>query len=264
MVYPEFKLTKPSHWNRLAMYEKIGYYGKYLNEHYSKYVDKIQAKQIVKEVCGDEIKTANILKILNHPRDLTKHDLVDHTMIKSAHGSGWNIVISDAHAIKNINRIYNKLNDWNKIYSITEKQYTFLKPTFFIEESIDDKYYGKNGNAVVYMVRCVHGKAITISTNLKHLHKMCNYDINWNIFYRNEIPHIAKPVHFDKMIKYAELLSAPFEFVRVDFYVDKNDDIYFSEFTFTPKAGMICYSQEVEKKWESYGSNGLKFYLVVY
>lgn len=248
MVYPEFALKKPSSWNKLAMYEKIKYYGEHLNEHYAKYVDKLQAKQIIKEVCGDEIKTAKVIKILEHPKDLTKDELTDRTIIKSAHGSGWNIVISNKNNITHMSPIYNSLTAWNKIYSLREVQYSFLKPTFFIEEVIDDKYYGKDGNAVVYMIRCIHGKAITISTNLKHIHKMCNYDMNWKIFYRNEIPQIAKPVHFDKMIKYAELLSAPFEFVRVDFHIDKNDDIYFSEFTFTPKAGLPCYSHDIEKK----------------
>ena len=248
MVYDEFKVIKPPHWNSFAMYEKIRCYGTQLTEHYSKYVDKIQAKQIVKEVCGGEIKTAAIRKILNSPHDMTKDDLINDTIIKSAHGSGWNIVISNANTIKDMNGIYQQLNQWNRIYSATEKQYSFLKPTFFIEESIDDKYYGKNGNAVVYMVRCIHGKVVSISPFLKHTDKICNYDINWNIFYKNEIPHITKPVHLDNMIKYAEILSAPFEFVRIDFYVDKNDDIYFSEFTFTPRAGIKCYSEEIEKK----------------
>jgi hypothetical protein len=247
MVYPEFIVSKPANWMQLAMYQKIKYYSEHLNEHYAKYVDKIQAKQIIKEICGDEIKTANILHILKHPNDITKDRLIDRTIIKSAHGSGWNIIIPRADNA-DIHTIHHQLNKWNRIYSISEKQYSFLKPTFFIEETIDDKYYGKDGNAVVYLVRCIRGKAIAISVNLKHVHKMCNYDMNWEIFYRNEVPHIAKPVHLDKIIKYAELLSTPFEFVRVDFYVDKNDDIYFSEFTFTPKAGNMCYTHEIEKK----------------
>ena len=247
MVHDEFKIIKPSNWMSLAMYEKIKYYGGQLHEHYSKYVDKIQAKQIVKDVCGDEIKTANILKILHGPTDITKYDLKDHTIIKSSHGSGWNIVISDANQT-DMSMIYHKLNGWNKIYSTVEKQYASLTPRFFIEESVDDKYYGKNGNAVVYMVRCIHGKAVSVSPFLKHMDKISNYDVNWNIFYKNDIPDIARPVHLDKMLKYAELLSAPFEFVRVDFYVDKHDDIYFSEFTFTPYAGVRCYSYGVEKK----------------
>ena len=48
------------------------------------------------------------------------------------------------------------------------------------------------------------------------------------------------------MIEYAEKLSQNFEFVRMDFHIDKNDDIYFSEFTFTPNAGTRVFTDEWE------------------
>ena len=51
----------------------------------------------------------------------------------------------------------------------------------------------------------------------------------------------------------SKILSKEFEFVRVDFYLDKNDNIYFSEFTFTPAAGEQVFPTELEielsKKW---------------
>ena len=44
------------------------------------------------------------------------------------------------------------------------------------------------------------------------------------------------------------ILSAPFEFVRMDFYIDIEDKIYLSEYTFTPAAGFQYYSCKVEKE----------------
>jgi hypothetical protein len=246
MVNREFIVKKPYFWNSLALYQKIKYYGENMNQHYSKYVDKLEAKEIVKHVCPD-LKTTTVIKILDDPYDINVDDLLDNRIIKSSHGSGWNIVISN-ETKANVPLIHNTLKDWNKVYSFKEKQYAFIKPRFFIEDVIDDKYYGKNGNAIVYMIRCIYGKPITVSPFLKNTHQISNYDINWNLIYKNELPHIEKPVHFDKMLKYAELLSSPFEFVRIDFHVDKNDDIYFSEFTFTPRAGMAVFSHEIEKK----------------
>jgi len=41
------------------------------------------------------------------------------------------------------------------------------------------------------------------------------------------LPAFEKPKNLDKMIEYAEKLSKNFEFVRMDFYIDKNDDIYY-------------------------------------
>jgi hypothetical protein len=50
------------------------------------------------------------------------------------------------------------------------------------------------------------------------------------------------------MLKNAEILSNRFEFVRIDYYIDKNNDIYFSEFTFTPSAGKITFDPVIEMK----------------
>lgn len=253
MVNPEFVVIKPSNWKNLMLFEKIQYYGLCLNENYSKYVDKINAKEIVKEICGENVKVTKILKLLKQPHAICFNDLVEDCIIKSSHGSSWNIPIKKRNiTYTNMVEIRKKLNSWNKVYSKSEKQYIFIKPRFFIEETIDDKYYGKTGNALVYMVRCIYGKAITISPYLKNEDKISNYDVSWNLIYKNELPHIEKPKNIDKMIEYAELLSKPFEFVRIDFYIDKNDDLYFSEYTFTPKGGNITFTKELEKKLGEY------------
>lgn len=244
MVNNEFIIKKPDNWQNLPLYQKIQYYGQNMNELYAKYVDKIEAKKIIKDICGDDIKVAKIVKILRNPTDIAKEELHNHLIIKSAHGSGWNLIINN-NDLKNVHKT---LKSWNKVYSRTEKQYAYLVPRFFIEEIIDDKYYGKNGNAVVYMFRCIYGKVISVSSYLKHTGQTTNYDREWNVHHKNDLPHIIKPVHFDKMIKYAEILSSPFEFVRIDFHIDKNDDVYFSEFTFTPLAGQKVFSDDLEKK----------------
>ena len=49
-----------------------------------------------------------------------------------------------------------------------------------------------------------------------------------------------KPGCLDEMLKYAEILSKPFPFVRVDFYEVKGK-IYFGELTFTPTGCLATY-----------------------
>lgn len=44
-------VVKPNNWMELLMYEKIEYYGSILTKEYSEYVDKIEAKRIVKKIC---------------------------------------------------------------------------------------------------------------------------------------------------------------------------------------------------------------------
>ncbi|MES2089080.1 MAG: ATP-grasp fold amidoligase family protein [Pseudomonadota bacterium] len=50
-------------------------------------------------------------------------------------------------------------------------------------------------------------------------------------------PDIAKPASFDKAVRLAEQLTAPFDFIRADLYI-VGDDIYFGEMTNFPSAAM--------------------------
>ncbi|MDI6949831.1 ATP-grasp fold amidoligase family protein, partial [Serratia sp. Se-RSmG] len=54
---------------------------------------------------------------------------------------------------------------------------------------------------------------------------------------QEEIDAFVKPEGYDELFEYASRLSAPFEFVRVDFYISKGQ-IIFGELTFTPSAGL--------------------------
>jgi len=57
-------LSKPENWMELPMFKKIYYYGKQLTKEYAEYVDKLQAKRKVKEICGDDIQVAKVLRVL--------------------------------------------------------------------------------------------------------------------------------------------------------------------------------------------------------
>lgn len=245
-------MEKPDNWNDLMFCEKINIYKSILDERHSKYVDKLFVKNIVKDVCGDKIKVAKVIKVLKNYNDLEQSDLNPKHIIKSSHGSGWNINIQEN---TNVDRCKVLLACWNRCYSSSEKQYTYIKPMFYIEEKINDKILGSTGNAIVYMIRCIRGKPISIG--IKYGGLMNNYDINWNPI-ESPSPKIKFDLllddkKFDDMLYYASLLSKPFEFVRMDFYLSETD-IYFSEFTFTPNAGKQVFTTEVEyslgKLWD--------------
>ncbi|WP_228761310.1 ATP-grasp fold amidoligase family protein [Acinetobacter baumannii] len=53
----------------------------------------------------------------------------------------------------------------------------------------------------------------------------------------------AKPYNLDKMIEYAEKISKPFIFCRVDLY-NLNGDIKFGEITFYPGGATQQFSSE--------------------
>ncbi len=272
---PTHKLTfnKPKIWNNLLICQKIKYYSSILDKNYSIYVDKIIAKKIVEHLTNGQIKTAKIIKILKNPNDFTIDDINPDHILKTSHGCGWNFIFNNNSNNKNSNtleKVREFINENNRIYDNHEAQYKYLIPKFFIEEKINDLYTGKSGKAIVFMFRCIHGEPISIGVKVPVQYKdkenkiyMSNinllYDINWNIIKQQKLIDsfkekninisafsIPKPIKLDLMISCAKILSNRFEFVRIDYYIDKNHDIYFSEFTFTPAGGNLTFDEEIE------------------
>lgn len=245
----KLSFSKCAEWGSLPLYKKIKYYKTQLTAHYAVFVDKITAKNVVKSVFKDEINVTPIIRILSGPDDITEADLNVNHIIKAAHGCGWNIDITDTTTLDSVKLLLNK---WNCVYSPREPetQYKFVKPRFFIEEKIDDRIVGKTGQAGVYMVRCIHGKPVTIG--VKYGDRQNSYDISWNLINHKQSATelvIAKPKNLDKMLNISRKLSAPFEFVRMDFFIDFNEDIYFSEYTFTPAGGHQIFTDEQEREF---------------
>lgn len=244
-----FSFSKCDDWKSLPLYKKIHHYKKQLTKDYAVFVDKIIAKKIVKYVCKEAISITPIIRILSSPDDITESDLNDNHIIKAAHGCGWNIDIGPDTTVDGVKTLLNK---WNCVYSPHEEetQYKFIRPRFFIEEKIDDIIVGKTGQAGVFMVRCIHGEPITIG--VKYGNRQNSYDISWNLI-NTTSPEIQliieKPKNLDKMLHLSRKLSAVFEFVRMDFYIDVNDDIYFSEYTFTPAGGYQLFTDEQEQEF---------------
>jgi TupA-like ATPgrasp len=246
---------KPTGWEKLPLYKKIKIYGKNLTKEHAQYVDKLEAKQTVKHILGDNIEVARVVRILNNWDELQQDDLNPRHIIKSSHASGWNINITENTSY--VQALY-KLKSWNCHFTpYLEIQYTFLKPRFFIEEKINDPIFGFSGNILVYMFRYVnYGELLSIGVGHyeNQYQKTNHYDTDWNLILEPELNFVVpKPNKLDDMLRMSRQLAENFEFVRIDFFYDNQDKIYFSEFTFTPKAGKPVFPMSLEleygKKW---------------
>jgi len=237
-----FHFTKPDGWSKLDFSQKISIYGKNLNSIHANYVDKLKAKNIVLE-SGAPVRVAKVVKILDSPANLLETDLDPDHIIKSSHGCKWNIDIKPRISLTSCRKMIKHL--MRPYRSVNEKQYHTIEPMFFIEQKIIDRILGKTGGAIVYMVRCIHGKPVSIG--VKHREKSNHYDIDWKPLMPEQITiAISKPFDLEEMLESARILSQPFEFVRMDFYLAP-DSIYFSEFTFTPNNGKPVFTAELEK-----------------
>jgi TupA-like ATPgrasp len=249
-VKPEFRIQKPPNWSNLLLYQKIYYYGTKLTPAFAPYVDKIEVKRFVKEIAGDRIKVAPIVRILSGPNDIRNEDVSSNYMLKSTHGSSWNMSITQKTTMEDMKKA---MKSWNKpwIHS-NERQYSYVKPRFFLEEKIDCIYTGKSGDALDIKIRCIYGRPIFIVFKMNHI--VYFYTENWVYLGTQGKPHkdpnIARPTYLDELLSLSLILSKPFEFVRVDFYVAK-DGIYFGEYTFTPANG----GKQLSDEWERHYGN---------
>ena len=238
------RVRKPWNWSRMAFNEKIAHYGTQMTAAHAQYVDKLNVKKLV----GDLVKTARVVKVLESIDDLTEEDINADHIIKGAHGCKFNVNLTDGMCVEDVKQ---KLRSFNRVHDPyrREKQYGHIQPRFFIEEKIDDFWSGKNGHAAVFMIRCIDSRPVSIGIIIGE--DMNNYEIDWRPI-KIEMPFLNVDEVYNevgRMIELASELSKPFEFVRMDFYLDRNRDIYLSEFTFTPSGGRQVYqSRAIEMR----------------
>jgi hypothetical protein len=232
---------KPTDWPEMPLYKKIKFYASALTPDYLSYIDKLDVKKLV----ADIVVCAPLIRILESCEDFHYEDLNTDFMVKASHGCGWNISIQ-----KTTTRdfVLKRLQRWNTIYEGDEEPlYHMLKPRFYLEKKINCYYSGKNGVATTFYIRCLHGTPFAIGVRQGNVQN--SYDVDWNLIKDPEIPVFEKPHKLQQMLEIAAKLSAPFEFVRIDLYIDKDETIVFSEFTFTPSGGAQFYSDALETRF---------------
>jgi hypothetical protein len=243
MVHPKLIVkNKPNNWDNLAFYQKITFYKSVLTKDYSFFVDKLNAKVYINALNIEGLFTAKLIKQLKHYADINEMDLNQDCMIKCSHGCGWNIQNLKCEKKNTVKSVIERLKSYNRVYS---------RPRFYIEEMIDD---GTHGNATVYMVRCIYGKPVSFSVKENGLQNTYNVKDNkvGDVIFKEMQVDVEVCSAFNKMIEISSFLSKPFEFVRIDFHLDKNGNIYFSEFTFTPNGGAQVFPLNIEMELGSY------------
>lgn len=199
----------------------------------------------------------------------------DKAFIKTNHGSGTNI-IWDRNKPFNKNKFrkrFNKSLKQNYYLQSREWNYKNIEPKIIVEKILEDK---NNKSLIDYKILCFEGIArlvfvelgIALEDGTHNPYSTRNvYDRDFNYLdikvkrERCDKSLISKPKNFEKMIEYAEILSEPFPFCRVDLY-NINGDVYFGEITFYPGGAMqIVEPEEWEQRmgdWIDLNSNKIK------
>ncbi|MCK9443843.1 MAG: glycosyl transferase [Tissierellaceae bacterium] len=223
--------------------------------------DKVRVREYVKE-CGLEHILNEVYGVYDNANDIDFDELPDKAFIKTNHGSGTNI-IWDRNKPFNKDKFrkrFNKSLKQNYYWQSREWNYKEIEPKIIVEKILEDK---ENKSLIDYRFLCFDGVVKMIFVDIETAAKdgshspyakrnVYDKDFNYlNIKVKREqfdSSIIEKPINFDGMIKYAEKLSEPFHFCRVDLY-NINGNIYFGEITFYPGGAMqIVEPEEWERK----------------
>lgn len=209
-----------------------------------KCADKLAVREYVEEKgCGDSLN--ELYKVYNNPDEVDWDELPEQFALKYNHGCGFNYICG-SKADADRKECMEKLRQWEKTdywHLYAELQYKNIEKKILCE-----KYLG-DGDLLPtdYKVYCFNGKPLYIMTCEDRGNGQTHFfffDSNWNFcpithdgLTKGEDFTLPKPKHFEKMLEYARKLSAPFPFVRVDFF-DVDNELIFGELTFTPSAGL--------------------------
>lgn len=211
--------------------------------------DKFKVRDYVEEKGLKHILT-NIYGVHDNAEKVQFEKLPDKAFIKCTHGSGTNVLFDKTKRFdeKSFEKKFNYALKQNYYLQSREWNYKNIEPQLIIEEYLDIK---DEKGLVDYRFLCFDGKVRLIfadieTADLDGSHnpyaKRNVYDENFNYLditvgrEKFDKDLLSKPLNFQKMVEYAEILSDPFVHCRVDFY-NINGKIYFGEITFYPGGG---------------------------
>lgn len=258
----DLNLNEPKSFNEKLSCKKI--YDK--NPLLNKVADKHRVRDYVVNMLGESEAKDILVKQLLVTRSLTKYqfdELPDKFVIKANHGSGKNHIIWDKSEV-NYSDLKSLTESWHKDAYLKfykhEWAYECNEKLILVEEMLTD-----SGGDIPCDIKfhMIHGKCQFIDCMFDRFEKEKKRSLfspEWNLLHVTCQPwkwkpggYIEKPKHLNDMIRYAEKLSSPFDYVRVDFYAF-DDKVYFGELTHFPSSGAADYhpqsfDYEIGSKW---------------
>ena len=172
--------------------------------------------------------------------------------LKCTAGSGDNIIVKDKTKL-DFEKTKKVLREWLVKEKSLGREWCYygVKPAILIE-----KYLGRDsrGDLPDYKFFCFDGHVYCAYVMVNYTDNHANgrlgfYDRDFNkmpycrVDYKDIDFELEKPVGYEKMVEYAEILSKGFPHVRVDFF-DINGEIIFGELTFYNASGYTKFSPD--------------------
>jgi hypothetical protein len=238
------KLFRPTTFN-----EKILQRSLRPDPRYGALSDKLAVRDYVRAKVGEK----HLVPLISVPNVFTQavfDMLPDSFVMKANHGSSFVEVVRDKNqsTFENLQLLASRWMSTDFYKIARERHYRQIQPRIFFEDLLLDAHGRIPAD---YKVHCFGGKAgrprmfiVVISDRFGDDTRGDVYDAQWNHlevgigpYARSAMPS-PPPESLELMLETAAVLSADFNYVRVDLYAP-NNDVYFGELTFTPGAGVV-------------------------
>lgn len=248
LMHKPLNLKNPKSFN-----EKLQWLKLYNRKHqYTLMVDKLKVKDYVADLIGEEYIIPT-LGVWENAKDVDFNSLPDKFVIKCNHNSGQGLYICKNKSEMNEAEVRSNLQkalETDYFIRFREWPYKDVERRIIAEKYIEDKS-SVDGDLKDYKFMCFNGKVHCsfVCSERKTDLKVSFFDRDWmpmpfERHYPRSNKPIPKPVHYEEMIRLAEVLSKGIPFVRVDFY-DVEDKIYFGELTFFPGSGFEEFTPDI-------------------
>lgn len=218
---------------------------------------EVSEKYTFKKYLESRIDSKYIVPLIGIWDDADEVDfdsLPEQFVLKATRGGNSDkVIICEDKSKLNVEEVKENMKKWkvnNEYCFCYNATFKDVKQRYLVEKLLDIKdlpYYD-------YKVHCFKGEPRYVHVVSKKPHELAFYDMEWNkqdftIMYPRFRGDVPKPWCLDKMIELSRILSEPFDYVRVDFYVLPNE-LYVGELTLTSFGGMgKFYPQSVDVEW---------------
>ena len=243
-------LRNPQTSNEKVLWLKLNTY--YKNPLVTQCADKYEVRKYV-EAKGLKDILNPIIGVYDKPEEIDWSKLPQKFVLKSNYFCSYNIICTDKDMLDKDAAI-KEMHKWFKSTGhlfASEMQYADIKRRIICEQYIETE----DGDAPAdYKIYCCNGKPtyimVCIGRTKSQKPKFYYFNVNGELQREMTIDglnaptdfHYEKTIGWDNMLHAAEILSAPFPFVRADFYVEKGQ-VIFGELTFTPAMGLDTTKQ---------------------
>lgn len=219
------------------------------NPIYVRLMDKYEVRQYIKSEVGEQYLIP-LIGLYNSVDEIPFNELPAQYVIKCTHDSGSVIFKNAANQIsaQEIKTHLAKALKENYYYQHREWGYKHIRPRIICEHLIHTL---DNNQPRDYKYFCFDGepKFLVVVTDRATGAMMNFYDPDWNVLpVRQHYPPINyvldRPGKFGEMIAIARKLSQGFKHMRVDMYLDAEENIFVGELTFYHFAGIVKFEPE--------------------